>query len=103
MSIYNTTCACHSLQRWLQLHQLTCSFHTPPLLLVFDYLMQRSQLISRKHEVIAEIRRTRRELERETQRLDRSGRRRRQSLEQRLQSLMAEEYRLRLAIDRAKH
>ncbi len=103
MSICNTACACHSLQRSLQLHQLTCSFLTYPFFLVPDYFMQRSQLISRKHEVIAQIRRTRRELERETQPQDRSGRRRRQSLEQRLQSLMAEEYRLRLAIDRAKH
>ncbi|MCO6449654.1 MAG: hypothetical protein J5I90_02585 [Caldilineales bacterium] len=63
--------------------------------------MNRSQLIDRKHAVIAEIRQTRSQLERERQRTP-SDPGRIRSLDQRLQALMAEEYRLRLAIDRSK-
>lgn len=62
--------------------------------------MNRSQLIERKHEVIAEIQRTRRELERERLRPDSHSRVR--QLEARLDGLMAEEGRLRREIDRAR-
>ncbi|MEZ4770028.1 MAG: hypothetical protein R2844_16545 [Caldilineales bacterium] len=62
--------------------------------------MNRSQLIDRKHEVIAEIRRTRRELERERSRSGSQGKAR--QLEARLDWLMAEEGRLRREIDRAR-
>ena len=62
--------------------------------------MNRSQLIDRKHEVIAEIQRTRRELERERARPDNQGRVR--QLEAQLNGLMAEEGRLRREIDRAR-
>lgn len=58
--------------------------------------MHRDQLIARKQEVIAQIQRIRRELERERA-LDRPGAR----LEAQLDALMAEEARLRLAIDRS--
>ncbi|RME42399.1 MAG: hypothetical protein D6791_17825 [Chloroflexi bacterium] len=64
--------------------------------------MSREELIARKHEVIAEIRRLRRELEALQQRSDRHSRRRARQIEDRLEYLMAEEYRLRLAIDRSK-
>ena len=63
--------------------------------------MNRSQLIERKQQVIAQISQTRRELERERAR--QSGGRRVRELEQRLDALMAEEYRLRLEIDRSRH
>lgn len=61
--------------------------------------MDREQLIARKHEVIAQIQRTRRQLERaraagSTRQVER--------LDRQLQALMAEEYRLRLAIDRSQ-
>lgn len=62
--------------------------------------MNRSQLIDRKHEVIAEIQRTRRELERERGRPGSQSRTR--QLEARLDALMAEESRLRREIDRAQ-
>ena len=62
--------------------------------------MNRSQLIDRKHEVIAEIRRTQRELERERGNPSRESRLR--ELQARLDRLMAEEGRLRRAIDRAR-
>ena len=64
--------------------------------------MDRNQLIERKQQVIAEIRRTRRELERVRQGNSRHSARRVRELEGRLDSLMAEEYRLRLAIDRSR-
>ncbi|MCB0234455.1 MAG: hypothetical protein KDG58_09570, partial [Anaerolineae bacterium] len=62
--------------------------------------MNRSQLIDRKHEVIAELQRTRRELERERGKAGREGRVR--ELQARLDWLMAEEGRLRREIDRAR-
>ena len=63
--------------------------------------MDKASLIARKHEVIAQIARVRRELERENQHPTRKNRRKRQQLERKLESLMAEEYRLRLQIDRS--
>ena len=63
--------------------------------------MDRNQLIDRKHQVIAEIGRTRAELERLRLQDDRRSARRARKLESRLEQLMAEEYRLRLAIDRS--
>ncbi len=63
--------------------------------------MDKASLIARKHEVIAQIARARRELERENQHPTRKNRRKRQQLERKLESLMAEEYRLRLQIDRS--
>lgn len=60
----------------------------------------RAALIARKNEVIAAQERLRRELARLEEQPDRDGRRRRQLLRQ-LEALMAEEHRLRLAIDRA--
>lgn len=62
--------------------------------------MNRSQLIDRKHAVIAEIQRTRRELERERSRPDSQSKLR--QLQARLDGLMAEEGRLRREIDRAR-
>lgn len=64
--------------------------------------MPRLELIARKHEVIAQIQRARRELEREDWQDTRRHRRRRDALQRSLEALMAEEYRLRLAIDRSK-
>jgi hypothetical protein len=64
--------------------------------------MDRNQLIERKQQVIAEIRRVRRELERERQGDSRRSAGRVRALESRLDDLMAEEYRLRLAIDRSR-
>lgn len=64
--------------------------------------MNREQLISRKHEVIADIARTRRELEKEQQRATWRNHHRRMALERRLDALMAEEHRLRLEIDRTR-
>lgn len=62
--------------------------------------MNRSQLIDRKYEVIAEIRRTQRELEGARSWPDSQSRLR--QLQARLDELMAEEGRLRRAIDRAR-
>lgn len=62
--------------------------------------MNRSQLIDRKHEVIAEIQRTRRTLERERGKAGRESRLR--ELQARLDWLMAEEGWLRREIDRAQ-
>ncbi|HSN78008.1 MAG TPA: hypothetical protein VL334_23275 [Anaerolineae bacterium] len=64
--------------------------------------MQRSQLIERKHQVIAQIQRTRRELERVRLQSDRRSQRRAQELEAQLAQLMAEEHRLRIEIDRTR-
>ncbi len=64
--------------------------------------MSRSQLIERKHQIIAQIQRTRRELERLRLQADRRSQRRTQELEAQLAALMAEEYRLRIEIDRSR-
>jgi len=64
--------------------------------------MDKASLIARKHEVIAQIARVRRELERENARASKKNRSRREQLQRRLESLMAEEYRLRLQIDRSR-
>jgi hypothetical protein len=64
--------------------------------------MKRSQLIERKHQVIAQLQRTRRELERVRLQSDRSSQRRVQELEAQLAGLMNEEHRLRIEIDRSK-
>ncbi len=64
--------------------------------------MNKDALIARKHEVIAQIARIRRELEREQQGTTKAHRRQRERLERRLEQLMAEEYRLRLLIDRSR-
>ena len=64
--------------------------------------MDRSQLIDRKHQVIAQIQQARRELEPLRMREDRRSRRRVRALEERLEKLMAEEYRLRIEIDQAR-
>ncbi|MCS7040240.1 MAG: hypothetical protein RMN24_12460 [Anaerolineae bacterium] len=61
----------------------------------------RAALIARKNEVIAAQERLRRELARLEEQPHGDERRRRQLLRQ-LEALMAEEYRLRLAIDRAR-
>lgn len=64
--------------------------------------MDRETLIDRKHQVIADIRRCQMELNQLRLRRDRQSQRRVQELERRLESLMAEEYRLRQEIDRAR-
>lgn len=64
--------------------------------------MNKTLLIARKHEVIAQIARVRRELEREKFVDSKRNRRRREQLQRELDSLMAEEYRLRLQIDRTR-
>ena len=64
--------------------------------------MDRTQLIERKHQVIAEIQRTRRQLEAARAKPDRHGQRRVQQLEAQLNVLMAEESRLRQQIDRSR-
>ena len=64
--------------------------------------MSRAELIDRKHQVIAQIQRARRELDALAARDDRRSRRRARSLEQQLERLMAEEYRLRIAIDQTQ-
>jgi hypothetical protein len=64
--------------------------------------MSRSQLIERKHQVIAQIQRARRELERLRLQADRRSQRRAQELEAQLAALMAEEHRLRIEIDRSR-
>jgi hypothetical protein len=65
-------------------------------------LMNRSQLIDRKHAVISQIQRTRRELERVRLQPDSRSLRRAQELEAQLEGLMAEEHRLRIEIDRTR-
>lgn len=64
--------------------------------------MNRSQLIERKYQVIAQLQRTQRELERVRLQSDRRSQRRVQELETQLAGLMAEEHRLRIEIDRSK-
>ncbi|HIQ11699.1 MAG TPA: hypothetical protein EYH29_02385 [Caldilineales bacterium] len=64
--------------------------------------MDKASLIARKHEVIAQIVRVRRELERERQHPSQKHKRKREQLERQLERLMAEEYRLRLQIDRSR-
>lgn len=64
--------------------------------------MNRSQLIDRKHAVIAQIQRTRRELERVRLQQDRRSQHSAQQLEAQLAQLMAEEHRLRIEIDRTR-
>lgn len=64
--------------------------------------MNRSQLIERKHEVIAHLQRTRREFERVRGQADSRSQRRARELEAQLAQLMAEEHRLRIEIDRSK-
>ncbi len=62
---------------------------------------ERETLIERKQQVIAEIRRCQLELNQVRLRSDRFSVQRAQDLEHRLTQLMAEEARLRRAIDRA--
>ncbi len=64
--------------------------------------VDREALIERKHQVIADIRRYQLELNQLRLRDDRLSRGRVQELERRLEASMAEEYRLRQAIDRAR-
>jgi predicted aminopeptidase len=64
--------------------------------------MDRTQLIARKHQVIAEIQRTRRQLEAARANPDRHHQRRVHQLEAQLDALMAEEARLRQQIDRSR-
>ncbi len=63
--------------------------------------MSREQLISRKHQVIAERQRLQRELA-GIQQNAKPDRRRIGQLENRIQQLQSEEYQLRLAIDRSR-
>jgi hypothetical protein len=64
--------------------------------------MDRTQLIARKQEVIADIQRTRRQLEAARARPDQHSQRRAAALENQLDTLMAEESRLRQQIDRSR-
>ena len=64
--------------------------------------MNRSQLIERKHQVIAQIQHTRRELERLRLQPDRRSQRRAQELDAQLTGLMNEEQRLRIEIDQTR-
>ena len=64
--------------------------------------MDRSQLIDRKHQVIAQIQQARRELEPLRTREDRRSRRRVRALEEQIERLMAEEFKLRIEIDQAR-
>jgi len=64
--------------------------------------MDRSKLIDRKHQVIAQIQQARREMEPLRMRADRRSKRRVRAIEERLEKLMAEEYRLRIEIDQAR-
>jgi len=61
----------------------------------------RESLIARKQEVLRELTRARRQLEAVQQSGDRHQRQRANELEGEIERLMAEEYRLRIAIDRA--
>ncbi|MDE0080658.1 MAG: hypothetical protein OXO50_24270 [Caldilineaceae bacterium] len=62
----------------------------------------RESLISRKHEVLRELTRARRQLEATRSNDIAHQRSQRQRLESEVEQLMAEEYRLRIEIDRAK-
>ena len=64
--------------------------------------MDKAALIARKHEIIARQARIRRELERENATPTKKNRHRRNQLQRELDALMAEEYRLRLQIDRSR-
>jgi hypothetical protein len=63
--------------------------------------MNKAERIDRKHELIARIARLRRQLQRPEMQKPRNQRQR-QRLQQQLDALMAEEYRLRLQIDRSR-
>lgn len=62
----------------------------------------RELLIARKHEVLRELTRARRQLDGIRYSDSSQQRSRRQQLESEVEQLMAEEYRLRIAIDRAR-
>lgn len=62
----------------------------------------REQLITRKQEVLRELTRARRQLDGIRYNASPRQRSRRQQLETEVEQLMAEEYRLRVAIDRAR-
>ena len=62
----------------------------------------RESLIVRKHEVLRELTRARRQLEAARSADSRHKRSQRRQLESEVEQLMAEEYRLRIAIDRAE-
>jgi hypothetical protein len=62
----------------------------------------RESLIARKQEVLRELTRARRQLEAVQQSGSRQQRQQAKELEGEIERLMAEEYRLRIAIDRAK-
>ena len=63
----------------------------------------KESLIARKHEVLRELTRARRQLEAVGSADSRHQRSQRQQLEGEVEQLMAEEYRLRIAIDRSKY
>ncbi len=62
----------------------------------------RASLIARKQEVLRELTRAQRQLEAIRSADNRHQRRQRQQLENEVEQLMAEEYRLRIAIDRSR-
>ena len=62
----------------------------------------RESLIARKNEVLRELTRARRQLEAARSADSRSKRNQQAQLENEVEQLMAEEYRLRIAIDRSK-
>ena len=66
-----------------------------------EKMNDRESLIARKQEVLRELTRARRQLEAVQQAGDRHRRQRATELEGEIERLMAEEYRLRIAIDRA--
>lgn len=65
-------------------------------------MTEKAALIARKHDVIAQIERLRRQLASEEQRASSANKKRRAQLQHQLERLMAEEYRLRLQIDRSR-
>ncbi len=65
-------------------------------------MSSRFELIARKNEVIARINRLQRELSQEQSKGENASSRRISNLQDELDKLQAEEYRLRLAIDRSK-
>ena len=62
----------------------------------------RESLIARKQEVLRELTRARRQLESVRLSNNPHQRRQRQQLEREMEQMMAEEYRLRIAIDRSQ-
>ena len=62
----------------------------------------RASLIARKQEVLRELTRAQRQLEAIRSAENRHQRRQQQQLENEVEQLMAEEYRLRIAIDRSR-